>query len=303
MEYLLQGYELLRELALAPWFSVSGSPINLLRAAGLVAILLGVWRVGLLFEGALVRMGSAPGQPTTPGWYALSRIVRYLLWVVGAVIGMAYLGFDVTNLAVLGGMIGVGVGFGLQNIISNFVSGIIILAEKTIKVGDFVELQSGTAGKVTAINLRYTRITTNDLIDIIVPNSEFISGRVVNWTFGEPVRRLHIPFGVAYCSDKEQVREAALAAAQSVPRTLRGLEYEPDVWLTRFGDNSLDFELIVWVGEASVGSHGKVHAEYMWAIETELARHQIEIPFPQRDLHIRSGTLAVSVQHKAVLAD
>jgi len=294
MDFLLPIYALLKEIALMPWFEISGNEMNLFRALGLLIILLLVWRIGLLFEYSLTRLGSDPDGKVNPGWYGLSRIGRYLVWIIGAALGMGYLGFNMTNFAVLGGMIGVGVGFGLQNIISNFVSGIIILVEKIIKVDDVVDLQSGIMGKVTEINLRYTRVTTTDLIDIIVPNSEFISGRVVNWTLGERVSRLHIPFGVAYGVDKNLVKEAAIAAAHRVAGTETTDERAPDAWLVNFGESSLDFELVVWVGAETIAAPGRTHALYLWAIDDELRKRNIEIPYPQRDLHIRSGTLAVS---------
>jgi small-conductance mechanosensitive channel len=156
-----------------------------------------------------------------------------------------------------------------------------------------VDLQSGVMGRVTEINLRYTRVTTSDLIDIIVPNSEFITGRVVNWTLGERSRRIHVPFGVAYGTDKELVREAGIAAAAGITGAVQEPGREPDVWLVGFGDNSLNFELVVWVGPSTITSPGKTQATFLWAIEDELRKRNIEIPFPQRDLHIRSGTLAV----------
>ncbi len=174
-------------------------------------------------------------------------------------------------------------------------SGIIILLERTLKVGDFVDLQSGVMGRVSEINMRYTRVTTNDAVDIIVPNSEFINGRVVNWTFGEVLRRMHIPFGVAYGTDKERVRDAALAAARQVPYTLENEARKTEVWLINLGESSLDFELVVWIGLEGVRSPSKVHAQYLWAIETELRSAGIEIPFPQRDLYLRSGPLQVNL--------
>lgn len=191
------------------------------------------------------------------------------------ILALGYLGFSMGSFAIVSGAIGVGLGFGLQTVISNFVTGIIILIEKIIKVGDFVDLQSGVIGKVTEINLRYTRVTTSDLIDVIAPNSEFTSGRVINWTLIERKRRLHVPFSVA--------------------GTESGEEREPDAWLVKFGESSLDFKLVVWVGADLIVSPGKTQAYYLWAIEDELKKKQIEIPFPQRDLHIRSGTLAVTV--------
>jgi len=295
MDVLHEIYGKLKEAAVFPWFSIADTQINLLRLIGLFIILVVVWRIGLIIEQMISRWGHDEGKAISPGWYALSRISRYALWIIGVIVGLDYIGFDMASLAVIGGAIGVGVGFGLQNIISNFVSGIVILIEKIVKVDDFVDLQSGVVGKVTEINLRYTRITTSDLIDIIVPNSEFITGRVVNWTLGERSRRLHVPFGVAYGTDKQLVRDAGIAAAVSITGSDHEAGRAPDVWLVGFGDSSLNFELVVWVGPSTITSPGKTQATFLWAIEDELKRRNIEIPFPQRDLHIRSGTLAVSL--------
>ena len=115
--------------------------------------------------------------------------------------------------AIFGGAIGVGIGIGLQNIFNNFLSGIVLLFEKTLKVGDFVELECGLVGRVAEIDMRYTRITTNDLVDVMVPNSQFTDNRVTNWSYGEQTRRLHVPFGVAYTARKEEVRAAGIEAA------------------------------------------------------------------------------------------
>ncbi|MBU0690145.1 MAG: mechanosensitive ion channel [Gammaproteobacteria bacterium] len=295
METLQMIYQTLEEMALMPWFAIADTQINLFRVLGLFLILFIVWRSGNAIESTLARIGRSHDKEFSPGWYALSRISRYVVWIIGLSIGLSYLGFSMSSFALIAGAIGIGVGFGLQSIISNFVSGIVILIEKIIKVGDFVDLQSGVMGRVTEINLRYTRVTTADLIDIIVPNSEFISGRVINWTLGERLRRLHVPFSVAYGTDKDLVREAAIAAAASVPGTEHTAGREPEAWLVKFGDSSLDFELVVWVGPELIVAPGKTQAKYLWAIEDELKKRKIEIPFPQRDLHIRSGTLAVSL--------
>jgi small-conductance mechanosensitive channel len=142
---------------------------------------------------------------------------------------------------------------------------------------------------VREINFRSTVITTNDNVDIVVPNSAFVQGHVMNWTMRDANRRVHVPFGVAYGSDKELVRKAALEAAAAVGHTLADDEKrKPQVWLVAFGDSSLNFELVVWLSQEAVKRPGVVKADYLWAIETALGRHGIEIPFPQRDLHIRS---------------
>jgi small-conductance mechanosensitive channel len=279
------------------WFVFGTTSVTPGRLLGVVAILLVSWWGAQLAEVSVRRVAArrAEGSMSGPGVYALGRILRYLIWILGSIIGLAFLGFDMASLAVMGGAIGVGLGFGLQNIFSNLVCGVIILLEKTLKVGDFVDLQSGVMGRVAEINMRYTRITTNDAVDIIVPNSEFINGRVVNWTFGEQLRRVHIPFGVAYGTDKEKVRAAGLAAAKTLSYTCEDATHQSDVWLVQLGDSSLNFELVVWVGIEGVRAPARVHAAYLWALETELGKAGIEIPFPQRDLHMRSGKLQVQL--------
>jgi small-conductance mechanosensitive channel len=276
-----------------PLFSVGNTSISLLRLSGLILIGIVLWYFAGLVRRAIMRLSH---EKTDPGVYLLSRITSYVFWILGAIIGLNYLGFELSSFAFLGGAVGLGLGFGLQNILNNFVSGVIILFERTLKVGDIVELQSGLLGKVTEINLRYTRITTNDLMDILVPNSEFISTRVANWTYGELVRRLHIPFGVAYGTNKERVREAALAAAMSVEGTLNEDDRKPDVWLVNMGNSALEFELIVWVGMHSLTHPSATRNQYMWALETELVKAGIEIPFPQRDLHIKNPNFTVTVE-------
>ncbi len=277
----------------APLFTIGSTDITLLRIAGLIVIALVAWRLASLVQRAAMRLAR---NGADPGVYLFSRISGYAVWALSAIIGLHYLGFELSSFAFLGGAVGVGMGFGLQNVLNNFVSGIIILFEKTLKVGDIVELQSGVLGKVAEINLRYTRITTSDLMDILVPNSEFISGRVANWTYGELVRRIHVPFSVAYGTDKDLVRETGLAAALSIPGTINEEDRKPEVWLVNMGDNALEFELVVWVGMNALSHPGTTRNNYMWALETELTRRGIEIPFPQRDLHIRNPKFTVTVE-------
>ncbi|MEO8466808.1 MAG: mechanosensitive ion channel domain-containing protein [Gammaproteobacteria bacterium] len=221
--------------------------------------------------------------------YTLGRILHYAILVVALFGGLAVLGVDLTKIAIVAGALGVGVGFGLQNIVNNFVSGLILLFERTIKVGDYIELASGITGEVRDINIRSTIITTNDNLDVVVPNSELVSNSVTNWTLREAVRRIRIPFGVAYGSDKERVRAAALEAASAVEHTLSADGRAPQVWLVGFGDSSLNFELIVWLTATAVKRPARIAADYNWELETALRKHGIEIPFPQRDIHVRSA--------------
>jgi small-conductance mechanosensitive channel len=136
-------------------------------------------------------------------------------------------------------------------------------------------------------------VTTNDALDVLVPNSEFINGRVVSWTFGESFRRMHVPFGVAYGTPKEKVRDAGIRAATQVKGILDAEGQRPAVWLIGYGDNAVNYELIVWADRELTTHPASTHAKLMWALDDELARAGIEIPFPQRDLHWRSGSLPV----------
>ena len=138
--------------------------------------------------------------------------------------------------------------------------------------------------------MRSTLINTNDNIDIVVPNSEFVTTRLTNWTLGERILRVRIPFGVAYGSDKELVKKAAQEAAAEVSYTLTNMKgREPDVWLVEYGDSSLNFLLLVWVNRQGARRPTRTKAAYLWALETKLREYNIEIPFPQRDLNLRSG--------------
>lgn len=232
--------------------------------------------------------GSTSLNPSMAG--LLGQVAKIGFMAVAIVFAMQAVGIDLSALAIFSGALGVGIGFGLQSIFSNFISGIIILLERSVKVGDFIELQSGVTGVVNEINIRSTLVTTNDNVDILVPNEEFIKAQSINWTLRETKRRMHIKFGVAYGTDKELVRQAGLEAAKEVEWTYDdGRSRSPQVWLVGFGDSSLDFELVVWLTDDAVKRPSKAEADYNWALLSALERHGIEIPFPQRDLHLKAG--------------
>lgn len=217
--------------------------------------------------------------------YGLSRIFGYLLMAIGFYIAFQIAGFDLSSLAIVAASLGVGVGFGLQNIINNFVSGIIILAERPISIGDRIDV-AGVAGRVTKIQLRSTTVVTNDNITMIVPNADFISNTVTNWSHGDPKVRIRVPVGVAYGTNLKLLQDLLLEAAVEHPKALSNPS--PLVIFTEFGDNSLNFELAVWTEEMTATP---IHftSQMNFIIEKKLRDNDIEIPFPQRDLHIRSG--------------
>lgn len=221
--------------------------------------------------------------------YAVGKIAGYLFIALGFYVALKLVGIDLSSLAVLAGAVGVGLGFGLQNVISNFVSGLIILAERPIAIGDRVEM-GDVAGLVTRISLRSTAIVTNDNITIIVPNSDFITTKVTNWSYGDPKVRIRLPIGVAYSTDPERLRQLLLEVAGEHPKVLR--DPAPEVFFSGFGNSSLNFELGVWTAEMT-SKPRRFRSELNYAIERKLRENHIEIPFPQRDLHLRSGSFVL----------
>ena len=215
---------------------------------------------------------------------AVGSIIRYVVVALGFIIILQTAGIDLSGLTVLAGALGIGIGFGLQNITTNFVSGIIILLERPIKVGDRIQVED-IDGDVTSISLRATTVVTNDNIAVIIPNSEFISSQVINWSYTNQDVRVHVPVGVSYASDPELVRSALLQAAENHPGVLKNRK--PDVLFTEFGDSSLNFDLRVWTREYTPRAN-VLRSELNFAIIKILREKGIEIPFPQRDIHIRS---------------
>src|SRR6266540_5549023 len=221
--------------------------------------------------------------------YAIAQVVSNIVLVVGIVIVLENTGIHLGALTVFAGAVGVGVGFGLQNIASNFISGLVILAERPITIGDRVEV-AGITGQVEHIRARSTVIRTNDNIMMIVPNTKFIDSPVTNWTYGDRRVRFRISVGVAYGSDVSKVRDALLAVAHENPHTLK--EPAPSVFLDQFGDSSIDFKLMVWSSEMSARP-SRYRSDLNFAIAEKFREVGIEFPFPQRDVHIKDGVLKV----------
>jgi len=218
---------------------------------------------------------------------AIAGIIRYVLVFLGLLIIFQTAGIDLSTLTVLMGALGIGIGFGLQNITNNFVSGIIILFERPIKVGDRIVI-GDTHGKVTDISARATTITTNDNVSIIVPNSEFMQTRVINWSHNDYKVRFRIPVSVAYSSDVEKVSRLLEEVAGEEPSVLK--DPKPSVRLKEFGDNGIHFELLVWTTD-QIHRRGKFKSDINFRIIKKFNQHGINIPFPQHDLYIKEHNL------------
>ncbi|NER28186.1 MAG: mechanosensitive ion channel [Symploca sp. SIO1C4] len=213
----------------------------------------------------------------------IATIISYSTGTFGFLVVLQGIGIDLASLAVIAGGLGIGIGFGLQDITKNFVSGLTLLFERTIKVGDFVEFD-GLSGYVKAISLRSTVIRTREGGDVFVPNSILSENRILNWSYDSYIARIHLPVGVAYSSDPVLVTETLLKSAYMEPAVLH--DPSPLVLFRGFGDNSLDFELRVWVNR--IDKEPDLRSSLNFIIEYNLRQHGITIPFPQRDLWIKN---------------
>ena len=273
-------------------FSISDRPVTpggIFTMVFIVALAYAIsWLLRYLIAHAA---GKGNSFSQSPAAYTLGRILHYIIITVGLFAAFTSIGFDFTSFALIAGALSVGIGFGLQAVVNNFVSGLILLLEGSLRVGDYIELggQRNLSGVVREINTRATVVNTNDNVDVVVPNSELVTTRLTNWTLRESIARMRIPFGVAYGTDKEKVREVALAAAGDVEFALTHMpDRQPQVRLYNFGDSALEFDMLLWVSRAGVRRPHRVRCDFLWHLETRLTEAGIEIPFPQRDIHLRS---------------
>ncbi|MDO8550792.1 MAG: mechanosensitive ion channel [Ignavibacteria bacterium] len=215
---------------------------------------------------------------------AVGTIFRYIILVIGLIIVLQTVGIDLSTVTILAGALGIGIGFGLQNITSNFVSGIIILFERPIKVGDRIEVGK-VSGDVVRISMRSTTIVTNDNISVIVPNSDFISSTVINWSHMDRNVRLNFPVGVSYRENPENIKKILLEVAVENEGVLR--EPKPDVLFSDFGESYLEFNLRIWTREY-INRPGVLKSQLYYAIFKKFRETGIEIPYPHRDIILRN---------------
>ncbi|MFT5887333.1 MAG: small-conductance mechanosensitive channel [Zhongshania sp.] len=273
-----------------PLFSLGKSPLTLGTILGGAIVVVIALVISTLLRRSLRSVAQRRTAFSSSMLYTIERLIHYVILSLGVFIGLSVVGIDFSKLALVASALSVGIGFGLQAIFSNFVSGLIILVERALKVGDYVQLESGVIGVVTEITVRATIITTLENAEVIVPNSEFVNGKVTNWTHTNNFCRLRIPFGVAYGTNKERMRDVVLDGIKDLPQTLKDFPgRSPVVIMKGFGDSSLDFELLVWVKPEFASQQSGTRSAFLWAIDTALVDAGIVVPFPQRDLHIVSG--------------
>ena len=286
-------YEILDRLWNAinsPLFSLGNNKYSIISVFVLIGLFWGLLYVistitNLLKSSILHRTGMSRGSQEV-----IFIITKYALLAVGTIILLQVWGLNLSSLTILGSALGVGIGFGFQDIAKNFASGLVLLFERSVQVGDFIEVNN-YQGTVEKVGARSIVLTTLDRVSIIVPNSSLLADEVVNWTYKNSISRLHLPVGVAYGSDTEVIKSVLLKAAKENLKVLANPA--PQVLFDGFGDSSLDFRLLVWIAEPS--HQAFIKSDLYFQIETLLRKHSIEIPFPQRDIAIRNSNLSLGL--------
>lgn len=291
---MLHGLDRLEDPAL---LRLGGSTLTLGGVLSGLAVMAGAWILAWIAARALRRLRGRFARGAVP-LHILEKVTAYGLIVFGAVAGLSAAGLDLSSVAVFAGALGIGVGLGLQGVVKEFVSGLFLIFDRMVGVGDYVEFgesglgggvrEEGMRGVVMEIGPRAVRIRTNDNVNVLVPNSRLIEQPVTNWTLKGDTRRIHIPFAVAYGADRARVREAVLAAARASPFTLPESEARrSQVWLVGFAERGLEFELLVWPTPEAVKRPAAMHAAYTWLIAEALEDAGIETPVAQTDLRLR----------------
>jgi len=214
----------------------------------------------------------------------IKRVLSYTIWLITILIIFNAAGLNTSSFTLIAGALSVGIGFGLQNFAANIMGGVILLFDRSIKIGDYVEAE-GVTGRVTQINLRKTVVKTNDNIDYIIPNSSFVNQKIINWTYNTDIRRFRIKLSVAYGVNLNELDNAIIPAIKQLDNVK--VPPAPEIWLIDFGDSSLDFEVVFWAHSKATRRPLKTEADARASIYNALTKAKIEIPFPQRVVHIR----------------
>ncbi len=274
----------------SPIFSINGTPVSLLKLSMALIVFTFGFLVGNIYKKNLGKL-SLSNRTLTPATRTLmANLGYYAIVTLGFLMGLKVVGIDLSSFALVAGALSVGIGFGLQNIVSNLVSGLILMFERSVKIGDYIEFDENLRGRVTDLRMRSMTITTNANIDVIVPNQDLIQNRVINWTMNDDIRRFDVPFGVAYGTDPQKVMDVVLHAVRNsgFSEIFVSATRRPTVIMTGMGDSSVDFFLRVWIKGPAITRPKRTMSKFLLLIYKTLNEKGIEIPFPQRDLHLRS---------------
>ncbi len=268
---------------------IGGTDLSLTKLLWFLIVLIGAVVLSKHLRMVLQERVLPPFQLPQNTQFLLLRLVHIGMMSLGILIGINLTGLSLTSLSVVLGGLSIGIGFGLQNIASNLIAGVILIFERPIRVGDLITVGENV-GTVSAINMRSTFIITFDNIDIIVPNSQFISNTITNWTLRDKQVRIKVPVGVAYGSDTALVKQALLEVTRAHPQIIKEPDAQmpmaraPIVRFINFGESSLDFELLAWIPDLS--QRLDVISDLHFMIDQKFREYNINIPFPQRDVYL-----------------
>jgi small-conductance mechanosensitive channel len=289
--------EKLWKISNAPIFFINKTPVSSVKIFIALFIFVFGYFISKFYKSSIQRFSSNK-KLNLSTLKIVSNLGSYTIFLITFFIVLKVLGIDLSSIALVAGALSVGIGFGLQNIISNFVSGIIIMVEHSVKIGDYIQLDDTLRGHVTDIRMRSITINTNSNIDVIVPNQELIQNRVINWTMNDKIRRFEIPFGVAYGTDAQKVIDVILSAVKesNYPDIYISDIRHTRVVMTGMGDSSVNFELFIWIIGNNVLFPKRTTSRFLILIYNALNENGIEIPFTQQDLHIRSVTDPIPIR-------
>ena len=297
VSYLLSAWRLYGRLTdamqaiLAFGFTVKGYTVTMGLVLVALACLYGASLLSFTLQAILMEQVFPKREMKYGVQVSVTRILHYFIVLVGLILALLALGLDLTNITIIGGALGIGIGFGLQSIVNNFVSGLILLFEQSVKVGDYLTL-AGQWAQIKSLGARATIVQTFDQSEIIVPNSELIANPVTNWTLSDRRMRIVIPVGVAYGSEVKVVLQILMDCAMASSQVSR--LPEPLVMFKKFGDSALEFELHVWIHD--INERHKVRSALHQDMENRLRDAGITIAFPQRDIHIRYTDPSISMK-------
>ncbi|QFR48406.1 mechanosensitive ion channel [Sulfurimonas lithotrophica] len=272
-------------------FVFNEKPISLSNLIKALLYVLAGFLLGFIYKKWILKITKKYKDMSMMSIRLISNIGYYIIILIFFMSAFRSIGIDLKSLSLIAGALSIGIGFGLQTVVSNLIAGIILMFERTIRIGDIIEINDTLSGTVTDMRIRSTTIKTFDNIDIIVPNSSFIQNNVINLTLEDRIRRLHIPFGVAYDTEIQDVKSVVLDALQkSDLNFIRGDEDKnPDVRMTLMNNSSVDLELIVWVNRDPKQKNIPLKSDFLILIYNALRANNISIPFPQLDVNMKQN--------------
>ncbi len=263
--------------------------ISILDILKVILIIILGFMIAAFYKRKIVNLATQREKISLSSAKAISNAGYYILVFITLLVALKSIGLDLSNLGLVAGALSIGIGFGLQTVVSNLAAGIILMFERTVRLGDYIEISDTIRGTVSDMKMRSTTVTTNDNIDVVIPNSSFIQNNVINWTLENDIRRIHIPFSVAYGTSNDKVEKVILEELKnsSINYVKNSSKYPTLIWMTAMGSSSVDYELIVWVRGQSTLKPAGTKSDFLKFIYATLNKHHIEIPFPQLDLHVK----------------